>query len=271
MIRDAYYSQRNGLNKMDKSINLDQLKELFRTIYNKFDNEEYFRDKIGYFDGNNYQDGDLGNKYAIQSLLFLKLRKNSLWPIWSYLDKYSEDDLFDIIEFCFDNISKPIYDTTGYIIKYNNEEGQKEYREEINKQLKDYNDGYELDNDGNIVRLLENGVIQLVKKEPPTEDEDIKQKIEQAIRNYRKRNSTLLDRKESVRHLADILEKLRPKIKKIITKKDEDDLFNIVNNFGIRHHNDNQKTDYDGNIWTSWMFHYYLATIHACLLLLKKE
>ena len=54
------------------------------------------------------------------------------------------------------------------------------------------------------------------------------------------------------------------------SKPDEGDLFNIVNNFGIRHHNDAQKTQYDKPIWYSWMFYYDLATIHAAVRLIER-
>lgn len=42
------------------------------------------------------------------------------------------------------------------------------------------------------------------------------------------------------------------------------DLFQIANEFGVRHHNQKQKqkTNYDERIWLSWMFYYYLANIH---------
>lgn len=40
-------------------------------------------------------------------------------------------------------------------------------------------------------------------------------------------------------------------------------IFDTVNNFGIRHLNERQHTEYDENIWLSWMFHYLMATIHA--------
>lgn len=50
-----------------------------------------------------------------------------------------------------------------------------------------------------------------------------------------------------------------------ISSSDEKDLFNIANNFLIRHHNDKQKTDYDANLWLSWMFYIYLSTIHLIL------
>jgi hypothetical protein len=67
------------------------------------------------------------------------------------------------------------------------------------------------------------------------------------------------------------LEYLRPKVKEVLTDKDEDDLFNIANNFGIRHHRRGQKTQYDQLIWLNWMFYFCLATIHAVLGLIKKK
>jgi hypothetical protein len=58
-----------------------------------------------------------------------------------------------------------------------------------------------------------------------------------------------------------VLEYLQKDVK-LYLKGDEPDLFNIANNFGIRHHNQNQKTNYDQALWLSWMFYVYLATIH---------
>jgi hypothetical protein len=55
-----------------------------------------------------------------------------------------------------------------------------------------------------------------------------------------------------------------------LSKKDSSDLFNIVNNFEIRHHNPDQKTQYDKGIWYAWMFHFYLASYHATVRLILK-
>jgi len=95
--------------------------------------------------------------------------------------------------------------------------------------------------------------------------------VNAAILKFRRYRSSLEDRKDSIRDLADVLEFLRSQLKSVITKNDENDLFNIANNFGIRHHNDLQKIDYDKAIWYSWMFYYYLATIHASVRLIKKN
>ena len=57
----------------------------------------------------------------------------------------------------------------------------------------------------------------------------------------------------------------------MLNNKDEKALFNIANNFGIRHHNDKQQTNYDPAIWLSWMFYFYLSTIHAVVRMIEKE
>ena len=74
-----------------------------------------------------------------------------------------------------------------------------------------------------------------------------------------------------MRDLADVLEYLRPTAKSVLKHEDEADLFSLANNFGIRHHNQRQKTSYDEAIWLSWMFYYYLSTIHACQRLINKK
>lgn len=58
----------------------------------------------------------------------------------------------------------------------------------------------------------------------------------------------------------------------MLDSKDEAAIFELANNFAIRHHNPKQKTNYDQTIWFSWIFHFYLAIYHAAIrLLIKKE
>ena len=64
---------------------------------------------------------------------------------------------------------------------------------------------------------------------------------------------------------------LRPDAKKILIKKGDYDLFNIANNFAIRHYNQLQSHQYDKPIWYSWIFYVYLATIHAILRFIEKN
>ena len=75
---------------------------------------------------------------------------------------------------------------------------------------------------------------------------------------------------DAIRDLADVLEHLRPQAKQVLLGPDESDLFEIANRFGIRHHNQRQKLQYDKAVWFPWMFHYYLATIHAMVHLMER-
>jgi len=190
-----------------------------------------------------------------------------------------EDDLFDVIEFLHDHCSKGLdgyyhsWNQCGYHYeKFSDQDGQKHFREVLNPILKEYLNGFEISDSGEILMLSDNGLSTLFEADIPTSDnENIKDKINSSILKFRRHRSTLEDRKEAVRELADVLEFLRPEIKKYLNKKDENDIFNIANNFGIRHHNNEQKTDYDRAIWYSWIFYFYLATIHSVLRMTKKN
>jgi len=211
--------------------------------------------------------------------IFLGIKKEELWPLSTKIEYYTEDDLFDMFEFMHDHCSKPI---SGYYHQYNNcghhydtfndHEGQKYYRETVNYILRDFKEGFEISEAGEILGLPDNNIAPLLQADIPSSDsENITKKIDSAVLKFRRHKSTLDDRRDALRELADVLEYLRPDIKKVLASKDEGDLFNIANNFGIRHHNVDQKVDYDKAIWYSWIFYYYLATLHAALRLIAKK
>jgi hypothetical protein len=125
---------------------------------------------------------------------------------------------------------------------------------------------------GEIQSRIEAGFEKLFEAPLPSLDSaNIEEKISHAKAKFRNARSSLEDRREAIRNLADVLEFLRPQIREYIFSPDESDLFNIVNNFGIRHHNSKQKVRYDKSIWCSWMFYFYLATIHAIMRFIQKN
>ena len=124
---------------------------------------------------------------------------------------------------------------------------------------------YELSEKGEILSKPDAGFEKIFEADIPSKDKGITERMDSAILLYRRHGSTIDERRQAVRDLADVLEYLRPKVKSILTKQDEIDLFNLANNFGIRHHNEKQKTNYDKALWLSWMFYYYLSTIHVLL------
>ncbi len=272
-----YYSTRTGKNQNAQRFDTSFLKRLFRDLYIGFDEMGYFQEGFGYdcVDQGRVA-GTLGSD--IDAQFFRIIRKQSLWPIKENCLKYSEDDVFDVVEFLYDHISKPIegnYHSYGqcgwHYYSFDKNAGQREYRNEINSILADYSVGYELSDNGEILELPERGLENLIEANLPLYDpENVEERVASAITKFRRYHSTLDERRDAIRDLGDVLEFLRPKAKEVLLSRDESDLFNIANNFGIRHHNSDQKTDYDKPIWYSWMFYYYLSTIHACLRLINK-
>jgi hypothetical protein len=277
MRQKPYYSVRTGKNPLSGSIDFPMLLKLFRTLYVHFDDEGYFQEDLGYHCvDSGFVSG--ARDYDPEGVLVLELRKSNLCPIRSRLDDYSEDDLFDVIEFLYDHCSKPIdrtwhswNDCGWHCSTFDRESGRAEYREKMNRILQIYMDGFELSVDGEVLSLPDSGLEELLDAALPSVDPDnIEARIEAARRKFRRYRSPLDERRDAIRDLADVLEYLRPKMKGILMSKDEGDLFNLANNFGIRHHNELQKVHYDKAIWYSWLFYYYLATIHAVLRLVAK-
>lgn len=276
-MKRRYYSVRTGKNPNSANIDLDTLKSLFHALYLNWANEGLFQEHFGY---SCVDAGDVAGALGpdIEAAVLFHLRKENLWPIQSRLSSYTEDDLFDMLEFLHDHISMP---TDGYhhtfaqcgwhYYAFDTAAGQIEFRTKIGDILESYKSGYEISPTGEILELAQPGTTPLLVAELPIKDANIQGRVNGAISKFRRYRSTASERREAVRDLADVLEYLRPQLKEVLAKTDENDLFNIANNFGIRHHNQQQKTDYDASIWLSWMFYFYLSTIHASLHMLKKK
>jgi hypothetical protein len=259
---------------------LQTLRRLFSSLYQRYSEEGYFQEAFGYLcvDAGNVS-GTLGND--IEAYLILALRKSDIWPIEEKIVNYSEHDLFDIIELLYDLVSKPNKSESSYHewngcgwhhTSFDQQMGRQEFRREVNNLLQDYQEGYELSESGEILILADPGLDELLQAPLPEYDSDnVNARIEAAILKFRRYRSSMEDRRDAIRDLADVLEFLRPKIKAVLSSKDESDLFNIANNFAIRHHNSEQKTNYYKDIWHSWMFYFYLSTIHASLRLIKRS
>jgi len=276
MREKPYYSIRTGKNQGAIKYTLDVLRDLFFAAFNKLNNEAYFDMAFGKecVDAG-LMPGKLGPDVRLAVLLHL--RKPHLWPIGDNYKNYTEDDVFDLVEFLYDCCAKPVEgnfhnwsDCGWHYSTFDEAEGKREFIKCFNPILRDYGDGFEISSEGEVLSRVDQGMEALFEEELATEDSSIFEKFTRAQRKFRHFSATPEERREAVRELADILEYLRPQLKTVLTKQDESDLFNIANNFGIRHHNPGQKTDYDKDVWFSWIFYYYSATIHAAMRLLQK-
>ena len=273
-----YYSQRAGRGPGTATLKLDDLKRLFKSLYEQLEQEGYFQEYLGFHCvDSGFNPGLVGTD--LQAEILLSLRKPNLWPIHATIDHWSEDDLFDMLEFLFDHLSKPIerhyhsYSQCGWhCSKFDRSSGREEYRDKLNRLLRAYDSGFELSDQGEVLAMAQTGFEPLLGAELPDYDPtNVTSRVDGAIRKVRRHRSSIEDRRDAVRDLADVLEFIRPRLKEILLSKDEQDLFNIANNFGIRHHRTDQKVDYDKAIWLSWVFYYYLATIHAAVRLIERS
>ncbi|MCJ7492198.1 MAG: hypothetical protein MUP15_08625 [Dehalococcoidia bacterium] len=260
-----YYSARSGKREPEK-VDLPMLLRLFRSDYVRFR-------QGGYFDGH-YVAGTFGDDIGAE--MFRRLGKADLWPIETRCKEYSEEVLFDVIEFLYDSaatdqVQVEIAGETVTMSGVNVAAGRADFSAAMNAILRDYRDGYELSDDGEILALGEEHMRPLLEQELPEYDpERVDSRVLAAVRKFRRHTPSVEDKREAVRQLADVLEFLRPKLKDVLPNRDEGELFKIANGFGIRHHNPSQKTAYDGEIWLDWVFYCYLNTIHTAINLLKR-
>lgn len=255
---------------MVAQLTLDQTRRLFLSLFTSLEEQGYFQESMGFscVDAGEVP-GSIGQD--IGAYFLRKLRKDHLWPIRDQALAFSREDLFDVVELLHDHISAPkdgdyhsFSDCGWHYNTFNTLEGRQRYRAEINEFFRDFEDGYELDAQGEVVLSGREGLHDLLEKPLPAsvDPSNVNARVSAAVRKYRSRQSTMNDRRDAVRDLADVLEFLRPQLSAVLSRKDESDLFNIVNNFGIRHHNRLQKSDYDP-VWLSWLFYHYLAAVHA--------
>ena len=266
----TYYSQRTGTNPNLNGLPLKDTIALFLRVFAQMEEDGYFHEAFGFWcvDAGHIK----GRIPDVELEMLLTIRKKELWPIANMASRYTEDDFFDVLEFLYQHVSKPIDGTLHswnncgmHWETFNQSEGRAEFKSKMNTVLARYVNPFELSLNGEVLSKPEAGFEAIFDADVPSKDKNVVSRINAAILRYRRHGSTLDDRRQAVRDLADVLEYLRPKVKALLTSADDNDLFNIANNFGIRHHNEQQKTTYDAALWLSWMFYFYLATIHVVL------
>lgn len=273
--KTPYYAVRTG--RRSARIDFNELKGLFIAAYNDLQANGYFQQVFG----TRCVDGDFPGSAGedLEVFFFRKLKKRNLWPFEERSSFWEEEDLFDVMELLHDCASKGMegrhhsYLNCGmHYETFNQAAGQNDFRMAMNEILCDYDKGYVLSAKGEVLAIGPRGLRDLARApKPPGDSTNVQARLDAAIDKFQRRGSTIGDRRDSIRDLADILEFLRPKAKAVLAPGDEADLFNLANNFGIRHHNQRQKTQYDEGIWHSWMFYYLLASIHATTRLIEKQ
>lgn len=203
---------------------------------------------------------------------FFIFRKLGLWNILPFeenIAKYDEATLFSVIEFLYDYVYKKdfagISDYGTEYFDYDKKNGQKIYRNMVNDVLRYYIGGYELSEDGEILKLSPPGFKTLIEEAVETNDpENIDSRVKYAISKFSRYNSSIEDKDAAIIKLSGVLEYLQKRGVKL-PEKDDGELFHIMNDFNLRHKNRKQHTDYSKEVWYDWMFYTFLASIHVLL------
>ena len=272
----SYYSARTG-GPSNNSISLEELRTLFFAVYKYLEANGYWVKQFGYHCIDvGFIAGEIGSD--VDGYVTVFLQRPSRWPIANNIDRYTEDDLFDVIEFLDDHVSKPLkgelhdYGDCGmHWSEFDDEKGRSDYRKVINPPLARYACGYSLNSDGQILEIGPVGMSTLHDAALPIAEANIREKVKAAVDQFRRHGSNIADRRAAVRDLSDVLEFIRGQMKNVLLTKDETELFQLANNFGIRHFNRKQKMDYDQAVWLSWIFYHYLSTITAFYHLLQRQ
>jgi hypothetical protein len=259
----------------------ESLRRLVINVFDSFRHRGYMQEAFGIECVDGDSDGTLG--HDPDAYFFRTIMREGIWPYWPMLrtddpsapyEAWDADTMCDVVEVMYDLISKPTkgrlhdYSNCGmHYSEFNRTAGQEEFRQEINAVLRLNDPPYEMDGLGQIIESApeEFRTLLAAPVPPGTEHDLITSKIDAAVTRFRTRGASIDDRRHAVRDLADVLEAMRPEIKESMLSADEGALFNIANNFAVRHNNRQQKGDYDRVTWLRWMFYVYLATIHAVL------
>ncbi len=295
----AYYSQRIGRGPLAKPSIEDVARALTLVV-----DEMWKRDYMQEWHGFTCVDaGDIGGRAAMSLADHIEAETGwrAAWPLseplidldlppeveitdedMAKMEEGAEDEVFDLIEYFHAHVSKGIEEHDGSHLHtwegcgwhyggFDSGPAQELFRQRMNRTLKNYRSGFQISQNGQIEHTADEGLDQLVDAVLPTIDPDIAQRVAGAIALHRNRGRTEESLRLAVRELFDALEKLRPEVKDEMLTGDERDLFNMANNFAIRHLNEKQKGNYDSTIWHSWMFYVNLSTIHVIVRLMNRK
>lgn len=262
MSNKKYFSERKGrvLNKYSE----EDLSDVFVETYFYLSKRGIFELLVGRRDSNGNLKGRLITN-NIDTFVYKKIRKRNLMPIDSERF-YPEEDVFDLIELLYEQAS--LLNEEG---NYDYLAGRSVFRKEFNVILNEYDNGYELTEQGYIRELLDNGLEELVdSRQYFSNDSDSTEKINGAKKSFFKHGSSEADKRGAILEVAAVLEKLRDSKKLQLSSKDAGELFTILNSFNLRHNRKDQKPDYDKEVFYPWIFYNLLAAVDASLKLQRQ-
>jgi hypothetical protein len=204
-----------------------------------------------------------------------------LWPLDTIELSVVPDAFFDLIEALYDIVSRPrnrsyhSYSDCGWHHSdFSRQSGRSVYAWQINRLLDRSNLGIRLategEDAGRLIELTDDARSDLVQRMAERQDKATGDRVRHAIALFRNRSATEHDKRSAGLALALVLEERRALLKKELLSKDEGALFQLANEFAVRHQDGKQHGDYDP-VFRDWIFWWYLATIELTDRLIERR
>jgi len=270
--RRGYFAERVGPN--GRGLTIGMLKTSFARLITRMYEAGYLDHRIprGCVDGPQ-QDTDPSRVLAEH------LEIGGLWPLEP--DGWPEELFYSLVEVLHDLVARPQhrwwhdFSSCGWHYSdFNIDTARQLYRFQVNELLERSAVPYCLadsgEDEGRLVVGVDAARGGLVVAVTERADAPSREKVRHAIALFRSRDATIEDRRSAVVALAGVLEARKALLKRVLTNKDESDLFRVANEFDVRHHNDRQRSDYDP-MFLDWMFWWYLATVELTDRILDRQ
>jgi hypothetical protein len=207
-----------------------------------------------------------------ETLIERELGVESLWPLEQRRLVADMDLFFDVVELLHDLVSRPLtrslHDYGGCGWHHGNfeiEPGRVVYRWRVNKIFARSGLGLRLAEEGEdigrLVTVTDDARAELVQTVVARDDGEPADQVRHALALFRGRAADRNQKRSAVAVLALVLEERRHNVlADALGKSDRGALFDIANNFHVRHQDAKQKRDYD-EFYLDWIFWLYLASI----------
>jgi hypothetical protein len=191
------------------------------------------------------------------------------------------DYLCDFVEVLHDVVARPSrrsyheFNQCGWHYSdFATRPGRRLYRWHVNRLLADSDLGLRMAEEGEdlgrLVRVEPSGLEDLPERALKAATPATVDRVQHAIALFRSRNASVEDRRSAIIVLAGILEERRDMLKAELLTKDETALFQIANQFAVRHQRADQRGDYDP-AFLEWLFWWYLDTVQLTHQLLARQ
>lgn len=205
---------------------------------------------------------------------------SDVWPF--RLQDWSEDVFLSVVEVVHDAVARPrvvvsyhsYADCGEHYGSYARAPGQAVFRFRIARIFQEAGIPYRLaasgEDYGRVVAVTDDAREDLLHRVVVAAQPSERAEIGHAIALFRSRTATRENKRSAVATLARILEQHRATLKKALFSRDERSLFQIANEFDIRHSNARQMSNYD-DAFLSWVFWWYLGTVELFNSLAARE